>query len=290
MPYCWKQCTTKHRRQDPVVDGQRYETMLTEWPRTIEDVKFGDVASWAVWGSTTPDVEIPTEYAESCKKGESNKITLSIQYERLKDLINSDFIIVAVNWAGSADGKPYGGKGSTTWRNFHSPSMTPFYGPEDKERFTKLFEGTPLEGAYMTDAFKGVATRYSGALKKKTQENPDLAAVMRGILRKERQLLQAGDHPVCWITIGNANIITGEPWKGAYKGISGDGLFREGDRMAHIPFPLTMGEAAGCTIRPEHIHALSETVTAFCDENDIPCSDDPFRPLLDRMHEAAIGR
>ncbi|PJM75914.1 hypothetical protein CSQ87_03405 [Bifidobacterium simiarum] len=102
--------------------------------------------------------------------------------------------------------------------------------------------------------------------------------VMRDILREERHLLGASDHPVCWITVGKSSVVMGEPWNGKRESASPDGLYLPDDRMVHIPFPLfiTRKESSRGGIRPSHIDALSETVTTFCMEHGIPCSERPF--------------
>ncbi|PJM75913.1 hypothetical protein [Bifidobacterium simiarum] len=147
-------------------DEVQYRKKLQARQQVIEKTTYGDMASWAYWGSTYPDVEPPAEYVEACNRDrdDSDKQTLvELQYDLLKDRLNADFIIVGVNWGGDEQ-KLYGGKGPTMFRNYHSKSVTPFYGRKDKERWTRLFERTPLEGSYMTDAFKGVASTTSANL------------------------------------------------------------------------------------------------------------------------------
>ncbi|MBT1176517.1 hypothetical protein JS532_02920 [Bifidobacterium callimiconis] len=278
-------------------DGQKaLKNAEAIWPSIAQKARYGDVASWLVWG-VSPTLSAPNsqdtqrmikEYKAHLFGDELPDDVLKIQFSRIGGLLNTDFIFVSVNWAGTPDGAPYGGAAST-WHNFHdqpglfhSTLRGKWNGPE--QVLSRLFQGTPVEGCWMTDAFKGIPSPTASKLAAKAKESPLLTNEMRNILEQERQLLKANDHPICWIVTGNNAL----PVLGENDGFVGDDAtmpLRKGDMMIHIPFYTTIGrrkkpgDAGQPDPREAHMtsHAAADmfkNIIRFCDSPNVGISYD----------------
>lgn len=154
---------------------------------------------------------------------------LKEQYQALRDKLNNEFIIVEYNWAGYSKDKDgvvqpaYGGLEETSWCNFHQPP----FGSDDNSwnpdltreqsgkgewragifRLARAVRDTPIEGAWLTDFYKGIMTRDMNDLRSKLRkikpaDRREVEEVMVSILKDEERALGA-DHPI-WL-IGGYN-------------------------------------------------------------------------------------
>ena len=147
---------------------------------------FSQHASWAVWSKRT-DVGLGKA---------SQDMTVLESYDALKDIIHANVILLGYN---SGTHAPGAGAGQP-WANFHCGS---------RDYLTAFgTAGTPLEGAYITDFYKGLPTRDSKELDDKLEAGgPEYEAginkLMTAVFEREMEIIGAGpDVPV--ICLGGA--------------------------------------------------------------------------------------
>lgn len=135
---------------------------------------FSQHASWAVWSKRTDVGPIIA----------SQDMAVVESYDALKDTIHANVILLAYN---SGTHAPGAGAGQP-WATFHCGrrDYLTAYGTV----------GTPLEGAYMTDFYKGLPTRTSKALQDKFKEGgPEYEAginkLMTAVFEREMEILGA---------------------------------------------------------------------------------------------------
>lgn len=145
--------------------------------------------------------------------------SLEAQYRAVKERLTNEFIIVELNWAGEGDGaKPYGGE-PYTWHNFHDWAFHGFdaqwkvdengaagHHPNGVYRLAQAVWNTPIEGAWVTDFWKGMPSssgpKLNANLSSISQAERDkLEEGMVQILAKEAKSLGAG-RPI-WLVVGH---------------------------------------------------------------------------------------
>lgn len=156
------------------------EVEASDWLVSGKGEPFSQHASWAVWSKRTDIGPIKA----------SQDMTVLESYEALKDIIHANVVLLGFNSGTHAPGDGAG----QTWANFHcgSRDFLTAYGTV----------GTPLEGAYITDFYKGLPTQTSKDLKDKLKAGgPEYEAginkLMTAVFEREMEIIGAGpDVPV----------------------------------------------------------------------------------------------
>lgn len=156
------------------------EVEAPDWLVSKPGGTFSQHASWAVWSKRT-DVGLGKA---------SQDMTVVESYDALKDIIHANVVLLGFNSGTHAPGDGAG----QPWANFHcgSRDYLTAYGTV----------GTPLEGAYITDFYKGLPTRDSKELKDKLKAGgPEYEAginkLMTAVFEREMEIISAGpDVPV----------------------------------------------------------------------------------------------
>lgn len=175
--------------------------------KLINGLHFADVGTWA------------TYMGKELIKGDP--WDAHDQYEALKDKLNNDFILVELNWAGDPNKPVTHVPDRNVWWNFHGNSFLDDDITWDtriawKERswenrrsgvclLSELTHDTPLEGSWLTDLWKCMATKGKVALNAELRGlgrsvRYQLLDIMAAILRREAETLGAV-HPI-WLLGG----------------------------------------------------------------------------------------
>lgn len=145
------------------------------------EMRFGQLASWAVWAEPVSGVT---------GTGWSRDKSVLARYEDLAGIIHADVIFVALN-----KGKNPIGQTETDWANFHS-------GRRDYTlaQAIRAADGgmAKLWGAYMTDLYKGLPTRTGTELAEwldstRSPTRDQVEKTMCDLLEKEIAILGARD-------------------------------------------------------------------------------------------------
>lgn len=257
----------------PSLLANRNSTTLAD---NLDGLHLSDVGTWATYLGKDLGVNPPDSLPE--------------QWEHLRGTINADFIIVEMNWAGKAsdDGTeiwvPYGGE-YPVWHNFHTPPFTTddeswvvAHGDEHINRgsngvfrLARAVDGTPLQGAWVTDFWKGMATQSSIELNKalstlNKEERTRLESGMISILRREAETL--GARKPIWLVVGHdydtamrhaAELTDGEDW-----------------RIILIPHHSGQNQGKGSLKRWNYLSLLAmyESIQDACDRLGLPWNVD----------------
>ena len=141
---------------------------------------YSDHASWAVWKKDT---------RQGAQTAANDKSVLA-SYDLLKDTIHTNAILVGLN-----SGTHFTSDASISpWSTFHSGK---------RDWFTaQATSGTPLEGAYMTDLYKGLPTPNGAALRQLFKERGSeyefqVKNAMKAVFEEEMKILGVGsDVPI----------------------------------------------------------------------------------------------
>ncbi|MDN3904354.1 hypothetical protein [Arthrobacter sp. YD2] len=167
-----------------MISESQFSTLMTEdvfgkieapdWLVSEPGGPFSQHASWAVWSKRTDVGPVKA----------SQDMTVVESYDALKDIIHNNVILLGFN---SGTHAPGAGAGQP-WANFHcgSRDYLTAYGTA----------GTPLEGAYITDFYKGLPTRNSKELKDKLKAGgPEYEAginkLMTAVFDREMEIIGA---------------------------------------------------------------------------------------------------
>lgn len=133
-------------------------------------VKYGSVASWAVWAKARVN---PTSNISDI-----SVLDPSLNPEIL-ELVTTDIIMVGLNLSQK-------GASESAFMNFHSENP---YGKDYKIRFA--FEGTKFYGAYMTDIIKDLPMPNAYSVVRHLRDNPSVISEQIDRFREELKFIGA---------------------------------------------------------------------------------------------------
>jgi len=146
------------------VSRERFEAIRRGW---------GAVGSWAVWADAVPGAGVKDGI------GDLSVLDPDVNPDLLSTL-TPDVVMVGINGSGPPDAEP--------WRNFHDPSPR-----ANHFKLRHAYRDTPYWGAYLTDAFKGIAAYGASRTIAHLRARPDVVDSQLRALRRELAALGCED-------------------------------------------------------------------------------------------------